>query len=86
MVITRIDWGNFWTISGEAATLTGHLVLILISLVFIWLACWFLFRARQRETSPLARRHMLYILIGFLAISFFYITMFSMFIDLKASL
>jgi hypothetical protein len=32
-------------------------------------ACWFLFHAYRRETSPLARRHILYILVSFLAIS-----------------
>jgi hypothetical protein len=49
---------------------------LVILLAFVWAACWFLFRARRRETSPLARRHTSYILISFLVISFFFLTIF----------
>jgi hypothetical protein len=40
---------------------------------FIWSSCWFLFRVRQQETSPLKRRHLLYILLSFLVISLAYV-------------
>ena len=86
LVIARTDWGNFWTFSGEATALISLGIVIFICMVFIWSACWFLFRAHQRETSPLTRRHMLYILIGFLVISFFFLTIFSMFINIEISL
>jgi len=88
MVITHTEWGNFWTFPSEATVLVGLCIAIVFftCLVFIWSACWFLFRTLQRETSPVARRHLLYILISFLVISFFFLTLFSFFIDLKTSL
>ena len=72
--ITPTEWGNFWTYPERA--IIGMLTLSFISLAVIWSACWFLFRARQRETSPLARRHMLYILISLLIIVLLYLAMF----------
>jgi hypothetical protein len=51
-------------------------IMFVILLVFIWSACWFLFRARRQETSPLARHHMQYILVSFLIISFLFLTLF----------
>ena len=70
--ITRTEWGNIWTFPGEA--IIGMLTMFAISLAIIWSACWFLFRARQREKSPLARRHMRHILISFLIISLLFLT------------
>jgi hypothetical protein len=72
--ITPTEWGNFWTYPERA--IIGMLTLSFISLAVIWSACWFMFRARQRETSPLARRHMQYIFISFLIISLLYLIMF----------
>jgi hypothetical protein len=51
-------------------------IMFVIMLVFVWLACRFLFRARRRESAPLARRHEMYILISFLVISCFFLTLF----------
>jgi len=72
--IARTEWGNVWAYPDRA--IIGMLTLSFISLAIIWSACWFLFRARQRKTSPLARRHILYILISFLIISFLFLTIF----------
>jgi hypothetical protein len=72
--IVHYDWGNY--IVREATGSIISSIVLVIFLAFMWLACWFLFRARRRETSPLARRHMQYILISFLVISFFYLTLF----------
>jgi hypothetical protein len=51
------------------------LIMAVISLVFYWLACQYLFFARRRETSSLSRRHMLYILISFLVSLFLRLTL-----------
>jgi hypothetical protein len=65
----RADWGTYIAFSGEAYATISHIGFIGVLIVIIWSACWLLFRARQRETSPMARRHLQYILISFLAIS-----------------
>jgi hypothetical protein len=36
---------------------------------FVLYSRWFLFRAYERESSPLTRRHIMYILISFLVIA-----------------
>ncbi len=72
--VVHYDWGNY-IVSGPIGSIISSIVLVVL-LAFVWTACWFLFRARQRETSPLARRHITYILISFLVISFFYLTLF----------
>jgi hypothetical protein len=72
--VVHYDWGNY--IFSDATVRIFSSIVLVIFLAFMWLACWFLFRARRRETSPLARRHMQYILISFLVISFFYLTLF----------
>jgi hypothetical protein len=73
MIVTRTEWGNYWAFAGES--IIGVVTTFVICLAIIWSACWFLFRARQREPSPLARRHMLYILISFLVISVLFLTL-----------
>jgi hypothetical protein len=83
MVVTHTDWGNYWMLSGDSTSLIGFSIVMLIGIGFVWSACWFLFRARRWETSPLKRRHMLYILISFLIISFFLLSAFSMLIELE---
>ena len=72
--VVHYDWGNY-IVKGPIESIISSIVLVTL-LAVIWSACWFLFRARRRETSPLARRHMQYILISFLVISFFYLTLF----------
>jgi hypothetical protein len=66
MVLTTSDGLNLYAFQGGATDIVIYSIMTVIPLIFIWLACWFLFRARRRETSPLARRHMLYIIISFL--------------------
>jgi hypothetical protein len=72
--VVHYDWGNN-IVKGPTDSIISSIVLVSF-LAFIWAACWFLFRARRRETSTLARRHITYILISFLVISFFYLTLF----------
>jgi hypothetical protein len=61
---------------GDIIFRVSHFIFLFILLAFIWMACWFLFRARRRETSTLTRRHEMYILISFLAISLIFLVIF----------
>jgi hypothetical protein len=71
--VVHYNWGN--DIVNEARGGIIYSILMVSLFAFIWSACWFLFRARRREKSALARRHMQYILISFLVMSFFFLTM-----------
>lgn len=86
MAIIRSELGNFWTYSVGTLTLIGNIIVVFICVVAILSACWYLFRGYQQDTSPIGRRHKLYILIGFLVTAIFYISLFSMFFDLRVSL
>ncbi len=61
------SWGNIF--KPDSQLQIGCLASIPIWYFCIWTSCLFLFRARQREKSPLKRRHLLYILISFFVIS-----------------
>jgi hypothetical protein len=74
--LTRTEAGTSVAFQGDIIYRVSHFIFVFIPLVFIWLACWFLFRARQRETSTLARRHMQYILVSFLVISLILLVIF----------
>jgi hypothetical protein len=85
VALARADWGNYVALRSEAIDRVLFSSMFTIILVFVWSACWFLFRARRRETSPMARRHMTYILISFLVISFLYLTIFLLPTQLEGS-
>ena len=74
--ITHTETGINVAFQGDIIGRVSHFIFVFIPLVFIWLACWFLFRARRRVTSTLARRHTLYILASFLVISLILLAMF----------
>ena len=74
--LTHTEAGINVVFQGGIIARVSHFIFLFILLVFIWLACWFLFRARRRETSTLARRHMQYILVSFLVISLILLVMF----------
>jgi hypothetical protein len=74
--LTQAEGSIDMVFRGNIMTRVSHFVVLFILLVFIWWACWFLFRARRRETPTLVRRHMLYILISFLIISLILLVMF----------
>ena len=65
--VYNYSWGNIFR--PDSTLQAGTLASLPFYFIFIWASCWFLLRARQRETSPLRRRHMLYILISFFVIS-----------------
>jgi hypothetical protein len=86
MELTRNDMGAYvYTFQGGPVDHIISLITNVIYLVFMWLACQFLFFARRRETSPLARRHILYILISFLITLFLHLIKFLQFTGLKGS-
>jgi len=68
MGVFNFSWGNF-PHQFPQLLLYQFSIWLVSCYVFIWSSCWFLFRARQQETSPLTRRHMLYILISLLVVS-----------------
>jgi hypothetical protein len=76
VTIIHTDWGNWVRTYADPIDRVITLAVLVSLFAFVWSACWFLFRARRLETSPLARRHMKYILISLLAISFFSLTLF----------
>jgi hypothetical protein len=65
--VYNYSWGNLFRPS--STSLLGTASWLLFFYIFVWLSCWFLFRAYKRETLPMARRHILYIFISFLVIS-----------------
>jgi hypothetical protein len=71
----HFSWANF-PFNFPPVQLAGITLWIVLSYVFIWYSCWLLFRARQRETSPLRRRHMLYIFVSLLVVSVAYAKIF----------
>jgi hypothetical protein len=74
--LTHTEAGVNVAFQGSVIARVFHFLFLVVPLVFVWLACWFLLRARRRETSSLARRHMLYILVSFLVISLILLAMF----------
>lgn len=65
--VYNYSWGNIFR--PDAGVLLGTGFWLLLYYIFVWISCWFLFRAYRREASPVTRRHILYILISFLVIS-----------------
>jgi hypothetical protein len=61
------SWGNIF--KPDSMLQITSLASLPIWFFFIWSSCWSLFRARQRETSSVKRRHLTYILISFFIIS-----------------
>ena len=75
VVITHSEPGVTVAFQGGVPVLVFHFIFFFVPLVFTWLACWYLFRARRWKTATLARRHMLYIFISFLVISLILLVM-----------
>src|SRR4030042_3525581 len=65
--VYNYSWGNLFR--PDSMSLLGTASWLLLFYIFVWLSCWFLFCAYKRETSPIARHHILYIFISFLVIS-----------------
>jgi hypothetical protein len=65
--VFRYPWGNIFR--PDQRLRVTNIAALPIWYVTTLSACWFLFRAYRRETSPIARRHLLYILASLFAIS-----------------
>ena len=65
--VYEYSWGNIF--KPDSMLRITSLASLPIWFFFIWSSCWSLFRARQRETSPVKRRHLTYILVSFFVIS-----------------
>jgi hypothetical protein len=65
--VYEYSWGNIF--KPDSMLQITSLASLPIWFFFIWSSCWSLFRARQRETSPVKRRHLAYILVSFSIIS-----------------
>jgi hypothetical protein len=65
--VYNYSWGNIFRPDARVLLSTGFWLLFYY--IFVWSSCWFLFRVHRREPSPTVRRHIFYILIGFLVIS-----------------
>jgi hypothetical protein len=66
--VYEYSWGNIWR--GDQNWRIGLLIAIPTYYIVFLVACWFLFNRLREETFPVARRHLIYILVGFLAIGF----------------
>jgi len=66
--IYEYNWGNIWR--GDVSWRNGLLVAIPVYYAVFLVACWMLYQRLKQETSPLDRRHLIYILVSFLAIGF----------------
>ena len=62
------SWGQIFR--PDAKMLAGFPVIIALFIIPVLASCWFFYQAYRKETSPLPRRHLLYILTSFLMISF----------------
>jgi hypothetical protein len=65
--VYNYSWGYLFRPSATA--LLGTSAWLVLFYIFVWLSCWFLFRTYKNETSPVRRRHILYIFISFVVIS-----------------
>ena len=61
--VYNYSWGNIYR--PDSQLLTGNLMGLPIAYFFGLSALWYLFRAYRKESSPLKKRHILYILISF---------------------
>ena len=62
------SWANIYRLDSRMlnAQVLGFIPLFYI---FVWYSCWLFFRAYKRETSPVKKRHIIYILISLFVIS-----------------
>jgi hypothetical protein len=61
--VYNYSWGNIYRPNSQL--LTGNLIGLPFAYYFGLSALWYLFRAYKQESSPLKKRHILYILISF---------------------
>lgn len=65
--VFRYPWGNIFRPDPRMAA--TNMLFVPVWFAFTLGACWFIYQAYRRAREPLARRHLLYILVSLLAIS-----------------
>src|SRR4030042_3662681 len=55
--VYNYSWGNLFR--PTSTSLLGPASWLFLFYIFVWLSCWFLFRAYKKEASPVARHHIL---------------------------
>jgi hypothetical protein len=73
--IYRYSWGNIW--KGDPAWQFGTIIGIPLYWAVILLVCWFLYKQIKQETTTVNRRHMIYVMVGFMAIGLAIVKVFS---------
>ncbi|WP_455278582.1 histidine kinase N-terminal 7TM domain-containing protein [[Eubacterium] cellulosolvens] len=63
--IYNYAWGNIHRFKFDLPVLSW----IIVYHLSIWISCWLLFQARKRESTTLIRRHIGYIIMGFVIFS-----------------
>ncbi|HEY45001.1 MAG TPA: hypothetical protein G4O11_13555 [Anaerolineae bacterium] len=66
--IYTYSWGQIFR--PDEQMLAGFPIMIAFFIIPVLASCWFFYQAYRKETSPLPRRHLLYIFTGFMMISF----------------
>ena len=66
--VHEYSWGNIWR--GDEAWSNGFLFAIPAYYVIFLITCWFIYSRLRKEESRVARRHLIYILVSFLAMAF----------------
>lgn len=73
--IYRYSWGNIW--KGDPAWQFGLISGIPLYIAIILTACWFLYKQIREESFRVPRRHMIYVMVGFMAIALAMVKVFS---------
>jgi hypothetical protein len=64
--VYHYHWGNIWT--GDQLFIITTWIAIPLYVLNSFIACWLLYGEFKRESSQIRRRHLLYVLVGFMAI------------------
>lgn len=73
--VYRYSWGNIW--KGDPAWQFGTLIGTPLFFAVILTVCWFLYKQIKQEKSTIHRRHMIYVLVSFMAIGLALVKVFS---------
>jgi hypothetical protein len=73
--VYRYSWGNIW--KGDPAWQFGTIIGIPLIIAVILVVCWFLYKQIKQETTAVNRRHMIYVMVGFMAIALAMVKVFS---------
>ena len=69
------SWGNIW--KGDPVWQFGMIIFIPLYIAVILTVCWFLYKQIKQEKTTIHRRHMIYVLVSFLALGLAMVKVFS---------